>query len=291
MSLDLELALDRIEAALANELPAHVAAFARAYAANEPTPPAPAILTDPATLAVAGRARHDPRGRRLYRQCALLSIEASIVLPRARTWPALAALVRARDDAARRRWGRPFLELAHDVFDATPSAPPAAVGRLDPVPAPPLAIPTLRALWSRLTDRPAPELILSTARSRTFVVRPGHAIVVIRAEPTVAAWSNAVHELGHALAPPDLSRTRDEAFAIATARRLESDLAPDPAFAAAVARLHARQHELAAALAEVEASLYRGDPVPTEGTPAWALVHDPGAQAAYAVAHLLAGSS
>jgi hypothetical protein len=304
--LALELALDRIEAVLAAELPAHVLAFARAHAAGRPPPPAPAILVEPATVAAALAAKDAPRGRRLYRQCALAAIEHAVTrepgvsrvtpsyggsgfavagaLPREGGWPALVALARARDEVAHRRFGRSFLAVAHDVYEvpAVVAAAPS-IGRLAPVPAPPITPRSVADLWRRLGgDQPPPEIVLSAARSRAFRVRPGHVVVVIRAEPTVAAWSAAAHELGHALAPEDLARTADEAFAIATARRLEAVF---PALAADLAALHARQHAIAAELAAVEAALYAGAPVDDARPAAWALFHDPGAQAAYAAAH------
>ena len=287
LALALELALDRIEAVLAAELPAHVLAFARAYAAGGPTTPAPPILVEPATLAAAIAAKDTPRGRRLYRQCALLAIEHAIALPREGGWPALVALARARDEVAQRRFGRPFLAVAHDVFEVPAAAAAApAIGRLEPVPAPAMTIDAVGRLWRHLAgDQPPPEIVLSAARSRAFRVRPGHVVVVIRAEPKVSSWSAAAHELGHALAPEDLARTADEAFAIATARRLETLY---PALAADFAALHARQHALAAELAAVEAALYAGEPVDEARAPSWALFHDPGAQAAYAAAHACA---
>ncbi|HSK02410.1 MAG TPA: hypothetical protein VK932_14255, partial [Kofleriaceae bacterium] len=54
--LELELALDRIEAELAAELPGHVRAFARAHADGAKAPPAPAAARRVASAALARRA-------------------------------------------------------------------------------------------------------------------------------------------------------------------------------------------------------------------------------------------
>ena len=54
------------------------------------------------------------------------------------------------------------------------------------------------------------------------------------------------------------------------------------------ALLFPRQHAIALRLADVERALYTGDAsTPTSGDrpPLWALLHDPGAQAAYVAAH------
>jgi hypothetical protein len=120
MSLAVELALDRIEAVLAAELPAHLRAFARAYAAGGAVPPAPAVIVDAATLATAERARAIPelarRGCALWRLTALAAIERDVRIPAVVGWSELAGIAAVRDAAARRRWGRGFLEVAHEAL-------------------------------------------------------------------------------------------------------------------------------------------------------------------------------
>jgi len=287
MSLTLELALDRIEAELAAELPPHMRAFARAHAAGAPVPPAPAVLADPATLATAERARAEPalaaRGRVLWRLTALHAIAREVGVTDAADWDALGAQARAREAAARRRWGRGFLAIADDVHEvgAVPDAPEADVAPVAPEAAEPISPAAVAALWQGLTRLAAPAIVLAPARARTFAVRPGEAIVVVRADATVGAWSQVAHELGHAwvaIAGLDLPRALDEAVAMTAARTLERTYPGARA-------LHARQHAIARRLAATERALYAGEAVTRDTPPPWALVHDPGAQAAYVVAH------
>jgi hypothetical protein len=299
-SFAIELALDRIEAALAAELPAHVRAFAAAYAAGAPAPPAPPVLSDAATLAAAERALADPahaaRGRRLWRQCALLAV-ANAVPARQGGWPALEALARDREAAAQRRFGRGFLALAHDVFEVgAVELAPREMARVPPIGAPPLTRDALLAAWRELTALPPPTIVVADVHARAFAVAPGEAIVVVRADATVTAWSQALHELGHAwvaIAGLDLPRTLDEAVAIAASLTLERS---QPA----AARVHARHETIAHALAGTEQALYAESfsignrepgmgnreflPARAEAVPPWALWHDPGAQAAYVAA-------
>src|SRR5688572_24184895 len=54
--LDAELALDRIDAELAAELPGHVRGFAHAHAAGLAEPAAPYVATRPGSLVAARRA-------------------------------------------------------------------------------------------------------------------------------------------------------------------------------------------------------------------------------------------
>jgi hypothetical protein len=139
----------------------------------------------------------------------------------------------------------------------------------------------VRALWARLSELPPPSIVVSPARPRAFAVRPGEAIVVVRPGATVAAWVQVAHELGHAwvsIAGHEVSRTMDEAVAISAARTLEHAL---PGAGA----IRGRQHAIARRLAAVERALYAGAAPSTDRPPPWALVHDPGSQAAYVAAH------
>jgi hypothetical protein len=281
--MKLELELDRIEGLLAAELPPHLRAFAAAYAAGAVEPPAPAVMHEPATLAIAERAMATPalarRGRALWRLCALAAIEREVGAATGTGWPALAALAGRREAAAQRRWGRGFLAVAHDVFDAGPVEPVATTAPTATVSTRRVTAGTLTALWHELTDLPAPSIIICEARPRTFAVRPGEAIVVVRSDSTVNAWSQALHELGHAwvaIAGLELARTLDESVAISAARTLERR---EPEARA----MHERQHAIAVELAGV--ARYAGEPIHRDRPPPWALWHDPGAQAAYASAY------
>lgn len=301
MTLATELALDRIEGLLAVELPAHVRAFAAAYAEGRAAPPAPTVLTEPATLAAVRAALADPafapRARTLWRLCALVPVATAVGPVEPAGWDELRALAGRRNAAARARWGTDFLALAHDVYEV------GAIELRDTGPArtPPIGAEAgavtrdgILALWRELTELAPPAIVVADARPRTFAVRPGEAIVVVRADATVAAWSAVAHELGHAwvaIAGLELPRTLDEAVAITASRILERR---EPA----AARVHARHETLAHALAAIERDLYGTSPacpLPVAGcqspvqetllSPPWALWHDPGAQAAYVAAY------
>ncbi len=312
MTLATELALDRIEGLLAVELPAHVRAFASAYAAGRAAPPAPAVLTDAATLAAVRDGLRDPalaaRARKLRRLCALVPVENAVGPVEPAGWDELSALAARRNAAAQRVWGMDFLALAHDVYEVgSIELRDSGPARLPPIGADPITRAGVLALWRELTALPPPAIVIADARPRTFAIRPGEAIVVIRADATVQAWSAVAHELGHAwvaIAGLDPPRTLDEAVAITASRILERR---EPA----AARIHARQETLAHALAALEGGLYAsrtgnrepgtGDrelrpqfsfPVPRSlfpiqeslVSPPWALWHDPGSQAAYVAA-------
>jgi hypothetical protein len=120
--------------------------------------------------------------------------------------------------------------------------------------------------------------VATVARPRTFVVSPAEQIICIPARiDSPAARFSVRHELGHALAaalsPSGLPRALDEAVAAMAAI--------DPAPIAVAARV--RRRALARHLDAVECGLA---PAPDELP--WSLVHDPGAQAAYIEAELLA---
>ena len=251
--LDAELALDRVEAELARELPPHVRAFAAAHAAGRPAPAAPEILRRPATLAVARRAWPHP-----------LLAERALALARLTMGPRSIAAHHALHG------------LRTPPADA--AVPPPVPGWRDPdgeVLDPATAWRALAARHGATSDL---RFVATTARPRTFVVGPHAQILALPARVDSPAARFAVrHELGHALAaalsPPGLPRALDEAVA--------AMVAIDPSPIAIAAR--ARRRALAQHLDAVERGLA---PPPTP--PPWSLVHDPGAQAAYVEAELLA---
>ncbi|MGN6104683.1 MAG: hypothetical protein ACTHU0_06245 [Kofleriaceae bacterium] len=136
-ALALEIALDRLEAELATQLPGHVRAFARAHAAGLAPPPAPRAASRPSSVALAREALTHPalaaRATALLRLIAPLAIDAdpSVAPLRAASpsWPALAALAAARDRVARAWLGLPYVALHHALhvgpLIAAPPAHPA----------------------------------------------------------------------------------------------------------------------------------------------------------------------
>jgi hypothetical protein len=308
-----ELGLDRIEAELARELPAHMRMFAHAYARGAAPPPAPAVVHRPLTLATARAALAHPlladRGLALVRLVAPIALEddAGVAAARAAppTWDALARLATARDAAAGARFGRRALDVIHRVHGAWDAAaptvadlPPAVAGWTA---ADGVAIDDagLRAAWAALAARHAVtgevEIARATgARPRTFVVEPGRAVIVVVPAALAAPADRfaVLHELGHALAallsPAGLPRVLDEAVAAYAARDLER--ADHPWHAASAAPARARRRQLAGALDRCERALPTLDPPSARiaARPPWALWHDPGAQAAYVAAEPLA---
>lgn len=311
--LAVELALDRVEAELAAELPGHLRAFARAHAAGAPPPPAPAAArraVAPALQALAHPALAG-RGLALLRLAAPLAVEDDPAVARARaaapTWPALAALAAARDPASRARFGRGFVELMHALHGArlAPRDPLAAAGdpraplegwdAPDRAPGRAIDRAEIEATWRQLARRHGAEgrvtLVESTARPRAFIVEPGREVIaVIPARvATPAARFAVLHELGHALggllAPAPLPRAVDEAVASFTARALEDPAHPWYSPLAAAAR--ARRTAIAALLDEIERALPSLG-VPPSPQPPRALWDDAGAQAAYLAAEPIA---
>jgi hypothetical protein len=312
--LAIELALDDVEARIAAELPPHVAAFAQAYAANRTLPPAPSIIYAPSTLAIARRAiegGHVERGRALLRLGALVAIDADPAVARVRngaTWDDLRVLARARDAASQRLFGRGFLDVAHDVHGVTAplslaSIPAPDLGDHTRALVAPMTPASIASIYGKLAPTPPTVIFGSTlVHPRTFVVRTGREVIVVLpvsdGVASVRAWSQALHELGHAvsaLAGHEPSRVVDEAAAFASAARLEkqtfvSSLWPEidaGTIVVAARRLHERQHATALRLAALEAALYAGDAIDAlvvAERPAAALWHDPGAQAAYVAA-------
>jgi len=295
--LEAEIALDRIDAELAVELPPHMRAFAAAYAANTPVPAAPEVLRRGSTLRAIEMCRAHPvladRVLAIARLAIPIAIEDDprvIAARAAPSWDALATLTAARDTAARERFGTGLFPLVHRLFGVGGAPPgtrdmpwPAPVkGWHDPRPSPL----DPETTWTELAARYGAEGrvdIVRGDRARTFVVEPGrHAIVVVPPLGSLASQFALLHELGHALvallAPAGVPRVVDEAAASYIARGIEhaSELA-----------VHARRRRLQ--LAEALDAIERGATAarPTDQPP-WALWHDPGAQAAYVEAEAIA---
>jgi hypothetical protein len=312
-----ELRLDRVEAELATELPPHMRAFARAYARGAAPPPAPDVLHHRATLATARAALAHPlladRGLALLRLVAPIAIEddAGVAAARAAppTWDALAALARARDAAATALFGRRAIDVLHRLHGTAAGA--AATTEATPIELPPpvpawsepdgivLDDHAISHGWDSIRARHGVTGAVrfertASARPRTFVVQPrGEIIVVIPAQiATPAARFSVLHELGHVLAalalPAGIPRLVDEAAAAYLARMIEH---PDDGvgawYSAAAGPARARRNRLARVLDRIERAL-PAIVEPTFERPPWALWHDPGAQAAYVAAEVLA---
>lgn len=307
--LDAEVALDRVDAEIAAELPAHMRQYARAYARGEPLPAAPPVLHRAATLEIARRAlgfaELADRALAVLRLIVptVLDTDPRVVLARCATptWPAMLALARARDRAAGDRFGMSAVELLHrlhgaDGRDATPTAvpPPIAAwttadGGVDPS--------AITDLWGLLVRRHGGRMIHVEAgdvRPRTFVVEPKREVIVVHARrlDTPAARFALVHELGHALAAflaaPGLPRAVDEAVAAYIARLIEHRGQVMPMwFSPHAAAARARRLAIAVELDALERALPAVESFATERPP-WAPWHDPGAQAAYITAEAIA---
>lgn len=321
MSFAMELELERIEAQLAAELPSHVRAFARAHAAGAPPPAAPEVARAPRTLAIALAAlatdrpahdAHDATPAGASRALAILRLVAPIAIaddPAVRaayaatpSWPALAALARARDAATRARSGRRYVALVHRLHgsaagdaadaDAAVVIPPPVAGWFNPSP----ASGSIEDVWHDLADvlqvRGAPAFVRAAARPRAFIVEPGREVIVVVPATLASAADRfaALHELGHAaaalLVPRALPRAVDEAAAAFVARLVEQPSHPWYSPLAGAART--RRLALAHALDAVERRLPELDGALPAAAPPWALWHDAGAQAAYVTAEALA---
>ena len=297
--IDVKLALDRLEAELASELPAHVRAFARAYADGRPQPPAPIAARRPAALAVARNAcRHAElldRGLAVLRLVAPIAIEDDPAVAAARgatpSWPAYAALREARDRAAHARFGLAAIELMHRLHGVAEPAEvpgaPAVTGWRDAD----VAM-SVGDAWAALASRHGVAGSVriersATARPRAFVVAPGAEVIVVVSErvETPAARFAVLHELGHAVcalaSPVPVPRVVDEAAAAFVAREME---APGPWFSPLAAAARARRRAIAGELDHVE----RGGRSETYTAPPWSLWNDPGAQAVYIAAETIA---
>ncbi|HEU0036871.1 MAG TPA: hypothetical protein VFQ53_39950 [Kofleriaceae bacterium] len=302
--LEAELALDRLEATLAAELPAHLRAFAEAHARGAPDPIAPPIARHARSLGTARGAFIHPlleaRAIALLRVLAPLAIDddprVHAARQQPRSWSAWQALAAARDAAARDRFGLGWLELVHRLHGSTTVA---AAPFAWPAPLPAWTAPertfdaaAIEAMWTTLAARHrvggACRIVASDARARTFVVEPGAEVIVVvpRAVDSPAQRFAVLHELGHAIAalavPTTLPRAVDEAVAAYVARALEQ---PAHGWHSPIARA-ARTRRLA--LARALDAIERGDPARPTAQPPWALWHDAGAQAAYVAAEAIA---
>ncbi len=305
-----ELALDHIEGELANELPPHMRAFARAYARGGSLPPAPGVLCRATTLEIARTALAHPlladRGLALIRLVAPLAIESDPGVTAARTaeptWDALAALAAARDAVAAALFGRRALDVMHGLHGSTgdPGSPPALpppVAAWSTPDGPALDVHAISHAWDAVRGRHGIDGAVrfersESARPRTFVVQPrGEVVVVIPAQVTTPAERFTIlHELGHVLAalalPAGIPRILDEAAAAYLARAIERE--DDTLwYSAAAGPARARRAALARVLDHIERALPAVVDRPA-ALPPWALWHDPGAQAAYVAAEALA---
>ena len=305
------VALGLLEQELAAELPAHMRAFARAHAEGRTPPPAPLIarLASSVETAIAALANEGlaDRAVAMLRLMAPLAIEddPAVVVARAQepSWQGLVGLAEARDAVAHARFGFGAIELAHrlngtpDPIDEYDAPGPKIAGWSDTGPA--LDAVAIQDVWNAIAarlgivgnvriDRSA------TARPRTFVIEPLREVIIVvpAAIDSEASRFAVLHELGHAAAalvsPPGIPRVIDEAAASYVARLAEPPSWLPPRWAsdlAAAARM--RRTALAAMLDDVERSLPDLPQVPGR-VPPWALWHDPGSQAAYAAAEMIA---
>jgi hypothetical protein len=309
-ALQAELALDLLDAELAAELPAHMRAFARAHADGRPEPPAPLVARLPSTLqAVKNAMPHEllaDRALGLMRLVAPLVIESDPAVVAARadapSWTGLQQLAIARDDAARSRFGIGAIELMHRLHGAGAVMPhdapgPAIAGWKDRDAA--IDHGAILDAWQAIASRHGITGQVRVDRGRdvkprTFVVEPGVEVIVVVPEviDTPAARFAVLHELGHAAAalllPAGTPRAVDEAAASYIARlaepggwlppRWESALAPDA---------RRRRRAIAAMLDDIERALPELRDTPGAAPPP-ALWYDPGAQAAYVEAEVIA---
>jgi hypothetical protein len=313
--LEVEMALDRVEGEVRTELPAHVRAFARAHADGRPAPAAPFVLRRESTLATARAAcGHElvaERGLALLRLAAPLAIEGdpAVAWARAqpRTWANLALLTAARDTVARSRFGCTAVELLHRLHgvDAVAAAEPAEPG-------PQLAgwqerdadveHAAIVDLWHALAARfgvtghvRVDRAVAGVAvQPRTFVVEPGLEVVVVvpHEVATPAARFAVLHELGHAAAAlaslVGVPRALDEAVASYVARIAEPPSWLPARWTSELLRAARRRRiAIAASLDWAERALPARQ-APVGAVPPWALWHDPGAQASYLAAEVIA---
>ncbi len=303
--------LELLENELAAELPSHMRAFARAHAEGRQPPSAPLVARLASTLETAREACTNDgladRGLALLRLAAPIAIEDDPAVAAARaqppSWQGLTVLARARDAAAQARFGMSASDLLHR-WHGTPEppgvhdAPGAPIdGWQDHGPA--LDAATITDTWQAIAARlglSGSVRIDRTAhgRPRTFVIEPRVEVIVIvpAVIDTPAARFAVLHELGHAAAalalPAGIPRVVDEAAASFVARLAEPPSWLPPRWStelAAVARR--RRISIAAMLDDIERTLPELQQVPGAAPP-WALWHDPGSQAAYVAAELIA---
>jgi hypothetical protein len=256
--------------------------------------------------------RHDvlaDRALALLRLVAPLVIEddPAVVAARAEppSWPGLAKLAAARDAAARARFGDGAIRLLHrlhgvpEVARIAHEAPGPAIEGWQTPDGTVLDPTAILDAWRAIAARTGVEGNVRVDRSkrahpRAFVVEPKREVIIVVPEEiaTPAARFAVLHELGHAVValalPAGVPRVVDEAAASYIARLAEppSWLPPKwPHERAAAARR--RRLALAAMLDEVERNLPELADVPANAPP-WALWNDPGAQAAYVEAEVIA---
>lgn len=246
----------------------------------------------------------------LLRLVAPIAIEDDPAVAAARglapSWDGLVRLARARDAAARQRFGIGAMELFHalhgtrdTVADLTSSEALGAVveGWQDPG----LVVDTTSAqeAWNVI----AAQLGIAgsvrieraaAARPRTFVVEPGREVIVVVSAQldTAVARFELLHELGHAAAALVLDagvpRVIDEGAAAYVARLMESPSWLPPRWTSDLAvQARHRRNAIAAALDSIERALPELLRVVGQSPP-WGLWHDPGAQASYVAAELIA---
>ena len=304
-----EMALDLLEGELAIELPAHMRAFARAHAEGRPPPAAPVLARLASTVQTVKNALvHEllaDRALGLLRLVAPLAIESDpqVIAAGAQppSWEGLPQLAAARDSAARARFGRGAIELLHILHGAgAPAAHEAPGPAIAGWQARGAALDHAAILdaWQAIATRHgitgSVAIERGTGTPRTFVVDPGREVIVVVPDPvdTPAARFAVLHELGHAAAalllPAGTPRAVDEAAASYIARLAEpgswlaagwtSELAPGA---------RRRRLAIAATLDDIERALPRLHDTPGTAPP-WALWHDPGAQAAYVEAEIIA---
>ncbi|HEV7555270.1 MAG TPA: hypothetical protein VGO00_07450, partial [Kofleriaceae bacterium] len=308
--IDAELAVDRLEAELAAELPAHMRAFALAHAAGRSPPPAPPIARRGLDTALRAcvHAELADRGLALVRLLAPIAIEDDPIVAAARgvalTWAHYDALMRARDDAAQRRFGRGVLDLIHRLHGShldDDASGRHARHRWDRshhdgvdgwhVRDHELDAQAIDAAWTAIASltgaRGTVQIERANVRPRAFVVEPGAVVIVVvpAQVDTPAARFAVLHELGHAVcalvSKRPVARVVDEAVASAVARSMEGEDALDPRWASPLAaEARRRRIALAALLDRRERELIETG----HASPPWALWHDPGSQAAYVAA-------
>ena len=309
--LHAEMALDLLEAELAAEMPAHMRAFARAHADGRPTPAAPLVARLASSLHTARNAcMHDvlaDRGLALMRLVAPLMIENDEFVTVARadnpSWDGLVPLAKARDLIARDRFNCSMVELIHRLHGVPAeraehdAAGPAIEGWHTPdTPFEPAAV---LDVWNAIASRFG---VTGTGRvdrsdkahPRAFVVEPTVEVIIVvpAVIDTPAARFAVLHELGHAVValalPAGTPRVVDEAAASYIARLAEPPSWLPPRWSTPLAIVARRRRTaLAAMLDDVERALPALADVPG-ARPPWALWHDPGAQAAYVGAEMIA---
>ncbi|HEY4243581.1 MAG TPA: hypothetical protein VGM88_27400 [Kofleriaceae bacterium] len=265
------------EAEIETELPRHVRAFAEAYAARRPAPPAPEVLTRWGTIEAA------KRDRALLALVAPIVIEsdARVVEMRAgeRSWTRYRALACARDDVSERKFGTRHIELMHGLHGS--GGAPRSVA----YPAPVAGWLERDGMRVERATEPGVTMRYAEVRPRTFVVEAGREVIVVVPEilDTPALRFMALHEFGHAraalAATSMIERAADERAAAIAARAMEQ---PAHAWFSPIAEAARRRRKQ---LAELLDAIEQGAAAPPElAKPPAALWEDPGAQSAYVAA-------